>query len=406
MPAPLDPFDQPWPPPPTEPRRLVVLGSTGSIGTQALDVAAWRGYRVVGLAAGGNADLLVAQAARWRPRLVACDERVAARVAPQLPAGTRLVTGAGGAEEVAALDADTVVAAIPGFRGLAPTRAALRAGRHVALANKEAMVCAGPLVWAEARASGARLTPVDSEHAGLYQALLGEPRSGWAALVLTASGGPFRLGPADLDEVTPEQALDHPTWRMGPKVTVDSATLFNKGLEVLEAAFLYGLPVARIEVVVHPQSLVHALVRFHDGSLKAQVGPHDMRLPIQYALEAPRRPSVPLAPLPLEGTWTFGAPDLERFPALALAFEAGRVGGEAPLRLNAADEVAVEAFLAGRLRFGGIARVLADALIGASPTAPDWSSMAEVDAEARARAHEAVARDAGRTHHRGPVIKA
>ncbi len=295
---------------------------------------------------------------------------------------------------MATLDADTVVAAIPGFRGLAPTRAALRAGRHVALANKEAMVCAGALMWADARASGARLTPVDSEHAGLYQALLGEPWEGVASLVLTASGGPFRLAPADLDAVTPAQALDHPTWRMGPKVTVDSATLFNKGLEVLEAAFLFGLSLERVEVVVHPQSLVHALVRFFDGSVKAQIGPHDMRLPIQYALEAPHRPPVPLEPLPLEGTWTFHAPDVDRFPALALAFEAGRRGGDASVRLNAADEVAVEAFLAGRLRFTGIARVLEAALAHALPEAPTWETLDGVDAEARALAREAVAREA------------
>jgi 1-deoxy-D-xylulose-5-phosphate reductoisomerase len=389
-----DPFGQPWPVAPAAARRLVVLGSTGSIGTQALDVAHWRGHRVVGLAAGRNADVLVAQASRWRPDLVACDASAADLVRDRLPPGTRLVTGEEGTAEVAALAADTVVAAIPGFRGLAPTRVALQAGRHVALANKEAMVCAGALMWAEARASGARLTPVDSEHAGLYQALLGEPWDGVATLVLTASGGPFRLAPADLDAVTPAQALEHPTWRMGPKVTVDSATLFNKGLEVLEAAFLFGLSLDRVEVVVHPQSLVHALVRFHDGSVKAQIGPHDMRLPIQYALEAPQRPAVPLEPLPLEGTWTFHAPDLQRFPALALAYEAGRRGGDAPVRLNAADEVAVEAFLAGRMGFTGIARVLENALAHTSSDAPTWATLDGIDAEARALAHEAVASEA------------
>lgn len=389
-----DPLGQPSADDVTGQRRLTVLGSTGSIGTQALDVAEWRGHEVVGLAAGRNADLLVEQARRWRPRLVACDADVADAVRPHLPAGTRLAVGVDGAAEVAALDADTVVAAIPGFRGLAPTRAALRAGRHVALANKEAMVCAGALVWAEAGAHGARLTPVDSEHAGLYQALLGEPWDGVAALVLTASGGPFRERPADLSTVTPAQALDHPTWRMGPKVTVDSATLFNKGLEVLEAAFLFRLPPERVEVVVHPQSLVHALVRFHDGSIKAQVGPHDMRLPIQYALHAPARPPVPLAPLPLEGTWTFHAPDLVRFPALAAAYAAGRAGGDAPVRLNAADEVAVAAFLGGSLPFTGIPHVLDDALAHASAATPGWDDLPGIDADARARAREAVGRAA------------
>lgn len=386
-----DPLGQPLPAG-ARPQRLVVLGSTGSIGAQTLDVADWQGHEVVGLAAGRNADALVAQAQRWRPRLVACDADVADAVRPDLPPGTRLVVGEAGVAEVAAMDADVVVAAIPGFRGLAPTRAALRAGRHVALANKEAMVCAGRLVWAEVEAHGARLTPVDSEHAGLYQTLLGEPPEGVAALVLTASGGPFREGPADLSAVTPEQALAHPTWRMGPKVTIDSATLFNKGLEVLEAAYLFRMPLERIEVVVHPQSLVHALVRFRDGSIKAQIGPHDMRLPIQYALHAPARPPVPLAPLALEGTWTFHRPDLTRFPALAAAYAAGRAGGDAPLRLNAADEVAVAAFLAGRLPFTGIARVLDDALDHADGAEPGWDDLVAIDADARARASEALAR--------------
>ena len=233
---------------------------------------------------------------------------------------------------------------------------------------------------------------VDSEHAALYQALIGEPSDAIEALVLTASGGPFRLAPADLAGVTPAQALDHPTWRMGPKVTIDSATLFNKGLEVLEAAFLFRMPLSRIEVVVHPQSLVHGLVRFRDGSVKAQVGPHDMRLPIQYAIAAPDRPAVPLAPLPLTGTWSFEAPDHDRFPALRLAYAAGEAGGDAPVRLNAADEVAVDAFLAGRLPFTGIPRVLEAVLATATTAGPTWDTLAAIDAEARAEAAQAVAR--------------
>lgn len=385
-----DPLGQPWPQEPVPPRRVTVLGSTGSIGRQALEVAAWRGHQVVGLAAGRDVAGLLAQVQRWRPALVSCHPEVADTLRPQLPSGTRLLSGEAGSCEVAAAEADVVVAAIPGFQGLAPTRAAIRAGRSVALANKEAMVCAGALVWREARAHCARITPVDSEHAALYQSLLGEPREGVERLVLTASGGPFRLAPADLSQVTPAQALAHPTWTMGPKVTVDSATLFNKGLEVLEAAYLFELPVERIEVVVHPQSLVHGLVRFKDGSLKAQIGPHDMRLPIQYAIEAPRRSAVPLAPLPLSGEWSFHPPDTQRFPALALAFEAGRMGGEAPLRLNAADEVAVEAFLAGRLRFSDIPRVLATALSDASSRSPGWEELGALDAEARRLAAEAL----------------
>lgn len=372
-------------------RRISVLGSTGSIGTQTLDVARWRGYRVVGLAAGRRADELVAQAREFRPELVACHPEVAAAVRPHLPPGTRLATGPAGAAEVAALEADTVVAAIPGSAGLGPTRAALRAGRHVALANKEAMVVAGPLVWREARAHGARITPVDSEHSALWQCLQGEPREAIEELVLTASGGPFREGPADLRGVTPEQALRHPNWAMGPKVTIDSATLFNKGLEVLEAHFLFEWPLERIRVLVHPQSLIHGLVRFRDGSLKAQIGPHDMRHPIQYALEGPARPEVPLPPLPLVGTWELLEPDHERFPSLGLAYRAGERGGVAPAWLNAADEVAVEAFLAGRLPFPGIAEVLGDALERAPDAELSWEAIASADAEARARAREAVA---------------
>lgn len=370
----------------------MVLGSTGSIGTQSLDVARWRGHRVVGLAASANAELLLEQAWVHRPQLISCDATAASRIAGELPPGTRLLPGPAGLLEVAAMEADVVVGAIPGFRGLAPVRAALQAGRHLALANKEAMVCAGALIWQEAERSGARITPVDSEHAGLYQALLGEPRAGVASVVLTASGGPFREGPADLASVTPEQALRHPTWSMGAKVTVDSATLFNKGLEVLEAAYLFRLPIAAIEVVVHPQSLVHALVRFHDGSLKAQIGPHDMRLPIQYALCAPERPPVPLEPLPLRGRWDFFEPDTERFPALKLAYRAGELGGDAPLRLNAADEIAVAAFLEGRLPFTGIAEVLADALEQAGSGTPGWDDLAALDSEAREQAKRAVAR--------------
>ena len=385
-----DPLGQPWPAP-IRGRRISVLGSTGSIGTQTLDVASWTGHRVVALAAGRHSERLLEQAHHWRPELVACDEAVADEVRANLPAGTRLVTGPEGLVAAATVEADAVVAAVPGFRGLAPVRAALEAGRHVALATKEAMVCAGALVWRSARASGARLTPVDSEHAGLYQALVGEPREGVERVVLTASGGPFREGPRDLATVTPEQALAHPTWRMGPKVTIDSATLFNKGLEVIEAALLFDLPFDRIEVIVHPQSLVHALVRFRDGSIKAQIGPHDMRLPILYALEAPARPPVPLEPLPLSGTWVFEPPDTERFPCLALAYAAGRRGGSAPLALNAADEVAVAAFLTGELRFDRIPAVIERVLAAAWPEPDGWDALPSLDDEARRLAREAVA---------------
>jgi len=364
-------------------KRIVVLGSTGSIGRQTLDVARWRGYRPVALVAGRNVEVLLAQAAEFRPKLVVCHPEVAAAVRPHLPAGTRLATGEDGAADAAAREADTVVAAIPGMAGLAPTAAALRAGRHVALANKEAMVVAGPLMWQLAEAGGATITPVDSEHSALYQALLGEPREAVSSLVLTASGGPFLHGPGDLSSVTPRQALAHPTWSMGPKVTIDSATLFNKGLEVLEAHFLFDMPLSRIEVVIHPQSLIHGLVRYRDGSIKAQIGPHDMRLPIQYALSAPERPPTPLEPLPLIGSWEFLAPDRARFPSLDLAYRAGALGGLAPVYLNAADEVAVPRFLEGGLRFLDIPRLL-EAVLAGAPSAPlSWDALAGADAEAR-----------------------
>ena len=371
-------------------KSIAVLGSTGSIGTQTLDVARWRGYRIAGLAAGSNVDLLVAQAQEFRPEVVACSSAVADAVGPHLPPGTRLVTGDSASEEVAVLDADVVVAAIPGMAGVGPTAAALRAGRHVALANKEALVVAGSLMLALAEQHGGRITPVDSEHSGLYQCLVGEPRDAVSALVLTASGGPFLTGPASLDSVTPEQALRHPNWSMGPKVTIDSATLFNKGLEVLEAHVLFGMPLDGIEVVIHPQSLVHALVRYRDGSVKAQIGPHDMRLPIQYALEAPHRPPTPLTEFPLVGVWHFLVPDVERFPCLPLAYRAGARGGVAPAYLNAADEVAVAAFLEGRLPFGGIPRVIKAVLDAAPDVEASWDSVREADREARGLATAAV----------------
>ena len=376
-------------------KRVAILGSTGSIGRQALDVARWRGYQVVALAAGRNADLLLEQAEAFRPTLVACHPEAAVALEGRLPDGTLLAVGADGVAEAACADVDVVVAAIPGIAGLGPTRAALEHGTHVALANKEAMVVAGPLVRDLARRTGAHITPVDSEHAALFQCLAGQPRWAVEALVLTASGGPFRTHPSDLSEVTPEQALDHPTWSMGPKVTIDSSTLFNKGLEVLEAHFLFDWPLDRIEVVIHPQSLVHGLVRFADGNILAQIGPHDMRIPIQVALEAPERPPVPLEPLPLRGIWEFSEPDHGRFPSLRLAYRAGELGGTAPAALNAADEVAVDAFLRHRLRYVDIPVLLERVLDEldprlTGPAALDWDSIGYTDAWARTTAEELV----------------
>jgi 1-deoxy-D-xylulose-5-phosphate reductoisomerase len=375
-------------------KRVSILGSTGSIGTQALDVVRWRGYRVVSLAAGNNWRALLEQAREFRPELVACAAEVAEHLRPHLPAGTRLASGRAGVNEVAAADADVVVSAIPGMAGLEPTAHALARGRHVALANKEAMVVAGPLVRELAERNAASITPLDSEHSALFQCLQGEDRADVAGLVLTASGGPFRELPADLSRVTPEQALAHPNWRMGPKVTVDSATLLNKGLEVLEAHFLFDVPLDSIEVVIHPQSLVHGLVRFRDGSLKAQVGPHDMRLPIQYGLEAPYRPATPLSPMPLHGEWQFLPPDKSRFPCLELAYAAGRAGGVAPAFLNAADEVAVNEFLVGRLPFTAIAEVIQEVLSQAPAGDLDWEGLEQADREARSLAERASRRHA------------
>ncbi|TBH20106.1 1-deoxy-D-xylulose-5-phosphate reductoisomerase [Thermus thermamylovorans] len=362
-------------------KRVVVLGSTGSIGRQALEVCRWRGYRVVGLAAGRNLEELSRQIQEWRPLLVAAAEGLHPELKTRFP-WLRLAE----AEEVAALEAEVAVAAIPGLAGLAPTRAAVRTGKRVALANKEAMVAAGPLLWQEAEASGAEILPVDSEHAALFQALLGERREDVAELILTASGGPFLREPRDLSRVTPEMALNHPRWRMGPKVTVDSATLFNKGLEALEAKELFRFPLDRVKVLVHPQAYVHGLVRFVDGSLKAQLGPADMRLPIQYALTYPERGETPLKDLPLPGVLEFLEPDTQRFPALEVAYAAGRQGGVAQAAVSAADEVAVAAFLAGRLPFPRIPQVLARVL-EKTPSLPlTWDNLFAVDAWAREEA--------------------
>ncbi len=369
-------------------KRISVLGSTGSIGTQTLDVARWRGYEVVGLAAGKNAALLLAQIEEFKPKLVSCDASIIAEVKAHLPKGTNLVETP---QEIASMDADTVVAAIPGIAGLKPTLAALEAGHHVALANKEAMVVAGPLVWEVARKHQATLTPVDSEHSALFQCLVGEDKESVSSLILTASGGPFRIAPENLDSVTPEQALKHPNWTMGSKVTIDSATLFNKGLEVLEAHFLFEIPLSQIEVVIHPQSLIHSLVRFKDGNLKAQIGPHDMRVPIHYGIEYPKRPPIPLEPLPLRGTWELFEPDLKRFPSLALAFQAGNIGGVAPVALNAADEVAVTAFLQKKIKFTDISVLLEKTLLNLENTNLSWENIEDTDSWARQFCHSLIA---------------
>jgi len=338
-------------------KSLAVLGSTGSIGTATLDViAAHPELRVVALAGGGNIDRLVEQALRFRPSLVAVrDAGSVPAIAGRVPAGTRVVHGPDGLVEVARHpEADMVVCGLVGALGIVPTYAAVDAGKDVALANKEALVAAGAFVTARARETGAHILPVDSEHNAIHQCLRGEDPAEIRALWLTASGGPFRtVDRGALAEVTPEQALRHPTWVMGPKITIDSATLMNKGLEVVEARWLFGVGADRIRVVVHPKSVVHSMVEMADGSWKAQLGVTDMRHPIQYALTYPRRLPAMLRPFDLlaAGPLEFEAPDLERFPCLALAYEALECGGAAPAVLNAANEVAVEAFLARRAGF-------------------------------------------------------
>jgi len=354
-------------------KRIAILGSTGSVGRSALDVAAHlKGeLRITGLAAGKQAQELWRQAKRTRPRVIGiADETGASWIRTQAAAVAKAwgwrpkVFGGPSALERVAADApaDLVLSAVVGSIGLKPTLAAIERGRDIALANKETLVAAGALVSGAARRRGVRLLPVDSEHNAIFQCLEAVSQASHVKrLVLTASGGPFRTATlAALKKVRPSQALRHPTWVMGPKISIDSATLMNKGLEVIEAHWLFGLPYDRIDVVVHPQSVVHSMVETVDGSLLAQLGPADMKLPIQHSFTWPQRrphamPALDLLSLP---PLTCEAPDLRRFPCLALAYRAGRMGGAAAAVLNAANEVSVAAFLKGRLAFLGVPRLL------------------------------------------------
>ncbi len=342
--------------------KVAVLGSTGSIGRSALAViaAAPDALRTVALSAHANLDLLVEQAQHVGPRwVVAADpEAAAAQDWSQLPAGVELLVGPEGLETVARHpDVEIVLAAIVGIAGLRGTWAAVEAGKTVALANKETMVVAGPLVTELARKTGARIVPVDSEHSAVFQALQAGRRDEVRRIILTASGGPFRNHTAEqLAQVTPADALRHPTWRLGPKITIDSATMMNKALEIIEARWLFDLYPDQIDVVIHPQSIVHSLVEFVDGSVVAQSGSPDMRLPIQYALTYPRRTPGVAARLDFgeQMRLDFEPPDLGRFPAIALGLEVARTGGTAGAVLNAANEAAVAEFRAGHLRFTDI----------------------------------------------------
>jgi 1-deoxy-D-xylulose-5-phosphate reductoisomerase len=386
---------------------VALIGSTGSIGRQTVDVLAAMPemFQVVALAAGRNTAVLAELAGRLKPSVVVTAED--ADVAGlDLPPGTELQRGDDALEALATRDdVDLVVVGTGGIISLRPVVAALNAGKVVATANKETLVAGGHLVMPLARdlAAGvarsrerdpyasplAWLRPIDSEHSAIWQCLVGEGMAGVAALVLTASGGPFLDAPADLSEVTPADALRHPTWSMGAKITIDSATLANKGLEVIEAHWLYDVDYDAIEVVIHPQSVVHSAVRFVDGSLKAQLGNPDMRLPIQYALTHPDRHPSPSTAVDLvaAGRLDFRAPDEARFPALRIAREAGRTGQRATTALIAADEVAVERFLAGNLEFTGIPRLLESAVQrygSGGDQAPDLESLIALDSEVRA----------------------
>jgi 1-deoxy-D-xylulose-5-phosphate reductoisomerase len=375
-------------------KRLLILGSTGSIGVQALDVVARAGgeLELVGLSAARSHDMLIEQAREHGVRRIALsDTDAAARAAEAWTAGEVLGGPEGLVKLVAESDADLVLNAIVGSAGLGPTIVALSEGIDVALANKESLVVGGELVTALAEATGAQLLPVDSEHTAMHHLLTGEPPGAVERLVITASGGPFR-GRTDLEHVTVEQALKHPTWSMGGKITIDSATLMNKGLELMEAHHLFGIPYDRIDVVVHPQSLVHALVALSDGSTKAHLGHPDMRVAIAYALHHPERADLPIETLDLVGrSLTFEAPDLETFPCLRLAREAALEGGTAPCVLNAANEVAVHAFLIGKLPFLGIPAVIEQTLERVpAMRVHAFDSLYAADAEARAVAGELV----------------
>jgi 1-deoxy-D-xylulose-5-phosphate reductoisomerase len=376
-------------------RRIVIAGSTGSIGTQALDVISRSdSLEVVGLAAGSSVDTLLEQAARYGvQRIALADPDAAARAAERWTEGRVLAGAEGLIELIVETECDLVLNSLVGSAGLGPTVAALGEGIDLALANKESLVVGGELVMALAEATGARIVPVDSEHTALHQLIAGQPPGAVERMTITASGGPFRgRTRGELSEVTAEQALAHPTWEMGGKITIDSATLMNKGLELMEAHHLFGLPYGQLDVVVHPQSLVHGLVTLADGAMLAHVGPPDMRIAISYALHGAESIELPVTPLDLVdvGALTFEPVDDEAFPCLALARDAAAAGGTAPCVLNAANEIAVHAFLAGGLPFLGIPAVIEQTL-EALPARPvrHFSDLYAADAEARERAREA-----------------
>jgi 1-deoxy-D-xylulose-5-phosphate reductoisomerase len=382
---------------------LTLLGSTGSIGTSTLDVVRlWpNSFGIYALVAGRNVKLLAQQIKEFRPKVAVVADEASLRELRSIlqDQGTPLpelaCDPAARIAAAAAPEAGFVMSAIVGVEGLEATYEAVRLGKRVGLANKEVLVAGGKLVTAAMRASGAELIPVDSEHNGAHQCFRAGRKAEVTQLILTASGGPFRETPAEmLAQVTPEQALNHPTWKMGPRITIDSATLMNKGFEVIEACWLFDLPPKDVAVVVHPQSKVHAMVEFNDGSVIAQVSATDMRMPIQYALTYPERAAAPVPRLDWSQSarWTFDPPDFKKFPLLRLAYEAQEAGGAATATLNAADEIAVEAFLAGRIPFPAIAATVAETLERSVPREPaSVGELLEADRSARLVAGEVIA---------------
>lgn len=375
-------------------QRISLLGSTGSIGKNTLAVVREHPdqFEVVGLAAGSNVQEMVRQIREFSPRIVSmASPEAAEQVRREAGPGVRVVCGEEGVLEVATHPgASIVVSAIVGSRGLRPTLAAIRAGKTIGLANKETLVMAGSIVMREAEKAGVSILPVDSEHSAIFQCLNGERPADVRRIILTASGGAFRDLPREaLGSVTREQALTHPNWSMGAKVTIDSATMMNKGLEVIEARWLFDMPYDRIDVVIHPESIIHSMVEFRDGAVMAQLGTPDMRVPIQYALSYPERLPLPARPLDLIslGALHFRPADFSRYPCLRMAYEAGRAGGTMPAVLNAANEVAVERFLAGEIPFLAIEEVIERVLskhVGISD--PTLEEIEEADRWAREQA--------------------
>ncbi|MHA0856001.1 1-deoxy-D-xylulose-5-phosphate reductoisomerase [Paenibacillus sp. CMAA1364] len=377
-------------------KKISILGSTGSIGTQTLDVVSAHSdeFQVEGLAAGTNIDLLVTQVLQYKPRKVSvATKELADRIKPLIPSSIQIYYGESGLIEVAAgTDADTVVTAVMGSVGLRSTMAAIEAGKHIGLANKESLVTAGHLVTSLAREKNVKILPIDSEHSAIFQCMNGERRMDVAGITITASGGSFRdLTREQLVNVTVEDALKHPNWTMGSKITIDSATMVNKGLEVIEAHWLFDLPYEQINVLLHPESIIHSYVEFCDSSIIAQLGNPDMRVPIQYALTYPERWTSPTGRLSLAetGTLHFKEMDYVRFPCLRLAFECGKMGGTATTAFNAANEIAVARFLNREISFLHIEKIIEKVLEQHHNSMnPDIGSIEECDLRSRELASE------------------